>query len=456
MLDVFCRWRYFGKRPVELVSRCCLSAIAVALLVLAASPTGGAAPAAASSNVTKLDGIVAVVNDDVVVESELENRLRTIRARLREARTPVPATDVLKRQVLENLILDRLQVQLADRLGVRIDDENLNQVLREMAERNGLRLAQFRDALEQDGYDFATFREEIRQQMLIAQVQQRQVETRIRVTDREIENYLATQGKRGSAEEAYHLSHILIALPEAASAEQIAAAEQRAQEILLSIQQGGSFAGAAVAHSAGQQALQGGDLGWRREPELPTVFANIVPQMTIGEVRGPIQSPSGFHLIQLVDKRGEARHIVQQSRARHILIRTEGGIDDVEAEARLMQLRERIEAGDAFASLARAHSEDPVSAAKGGALGWVSPEDMVPAFRQVMESLEPGEISLPFRTQFGWHILQVMERRAHDDTEELRRLNAREQIRERKAEEELESWLRQLRDEAYVELRLED
>lgn len=413
-----------------------------------------AAPSLAKPAVGHLDGIVAVVNDDVIVESELENRLRTIRARLHEAGTPVPATGVLERQVLERLILDRLQLQLADRLGVRVDDKSLNEALREIAKRNGLSLAQFRDVLEKDGFDFVTFREQIRQQMLIAQVQQRQVEARIRVSDREIDNHLATQAKQGSAETAYHLAHILIPVPEAASADQIASARQRANEVLDSIQQGASFASAAVANSAGQQALQGGDLGWRREPELPTIFAGEVPQMAIGDVRGPMQSPSGFHLIQLLDKRGEARHIVQQSRARHILIQTKEGTNDGEAEERLAQLRERIEAGDSFADLARAHSEDPASAARGGDLGWVNPGDMVPEFREVMEALAPKQISQPFRTQFGWHIVEVQERRAHDDTEELRRLNAKEEIRERKAEEELQSWLRQLRDEAYVELRL--
>lgn len=322
-------------------------------MALTLSVVGSAAPAIANAAVDHLDGIVAVVNDDVIVESELENRLRTIRARLREAGTPAPATAVLERQVLERLILDRLQLQLADRLGIKVDDESLNQALREMAQRNGLRLAQFRDVLEQDGYDFASFREEIRQQMLIAQVQQRQVESRIRVSDREIDNHLATQAKQGSAENSYHLAHILIALSEAASADEIAGARQRADEVLASVERGASFASAAVAHSAGQQALQGGDLGWRREPELPTLFAGIVPQMAIGEIRGPIQSPSGFHLIQLLDKRGESRHIVQQSRARHVLIRTEEGTTDAEAEDRLTQLRQRIEAGDSFGDLAR-------------------------------------------------------------------------------------------------------
>lgn len=432
-----------------------LFALLLALPTLVLSTAVRAAPSMTTPAVEHLDGIVAVVNDDVIVESELENRLRTIRTRLREAGTPAPAAAVLERQVLERLILDRLQLQLADRLGVRVDDESLNQALREMAQRNGLSLAQFRDVLARDGYDFAAFREEIRHQMLISQVQQRQVEARIRVSEREIDNHLATQAKQGGSESAYHLAHILIAVPEAASVDEIAAARQRADEVMESIQQGASFASAAVANSAGQQALQGGDLGWRREPELPTVFAGVVPQMAIGEARGPIQSSSGFHLIQLLDKRGEARHIVQQTRARHILIRAEEGTSDAEAQERAAQLLERIEAGEPFGDLARAHSEDPASAAKGGELGWINPEDMVPAFREVMEALEPDQISQPFRTQFGWHIVQVVARRAHDDTEELRRLEAENEIRERKAEEELQSWLRQLRDEAYVELRLE-
>lgn len=432
-----------------------LYALLLGLLTLSVIDLAPAASRFTNPAVTPLDSIVAVVNDDVIVESELANRLRTIRARLREAGTPLPAATVLERQVLERLILDRLQLQLADRLGVRVEDENLNRALREMAERNGLGLGQFRDVLEKDGFDFAAFREEIRQQMLITQVQQRQVDARIRVSEREIDNQLATEAKQGNAETAYHLAHILIAIPEAASAEEIAAARAEADEVVKSIGQGASFASAAVAHSAGQQALQGGDLGWRREPELPTIFSGVVPQMAVGDIRGPMQSPSGFHIIELLDKRGEERHIVQQSRARHILIQTKEGTNDAEAQNRLAQLRERIEAGDAFAELARAHSEDPASAAKGGELGWVNPGDMVLEFREAMARLKPGELSQPFRTQFGWHVVQVLERRNYDDTEELRRLSAKEEIRERKAEEELQSWLRQLRDEAYVELRLE-
>lgn len=415
-----------------------------------------AAPPAIPGGSVEIERIVAIVNEDVIVESELDNRLRTIRARLREAGTPTPAEPVLRRQVLERLIVDRLQLQLAEHLGIRVDDESLNRALRQMAQRNGLHLAQFRDILERDGYDFPTFREEIRNEMLISQVQQRQVETRIRVTDREIDTYLATRTQQGNPENAYHLAHILVAVPEAASATDIATAERQANDVLDALRRGASFAGQAVAYSAGQQALQGGDLGWRKEPELPTVFAEVVPQMGVGEVRGPIRSPSGFHIIKLLETRGEERHIVRQTRARHILIRPSDIAGDAEVEARLEQLRERLSQGESFAELARAHSEDPSSAAKGGELGWVNPQDMVPEFQAVMDSLKPNQISQPFRTQFGWHIVQVLERRAHDDTEEVRRTRAKEQIRDRKAEEEMESWLRQLRDEAYVELRLED
>lgn len=410
--------------------------------------------AAFEAPVEELDRIVAVVNDDVIVLSELENRIRSIKAHLRQNGTPVPPRAVLQKQVLERLILDRLQRQMAEQLGIRVDDESLNRTLQTMAERNGLGLRQFRDVLEKDGYNFAKFREQVRDEMLISQVQQRQVENRIHVSEREIDSFLATRAKQGNPEHQYRLGHILIAVSETASTAQIAAARERANEVLKRLRDGASFATQAVAVSDGQQGLQGGDLGWRKGVELPTLFADTVRAMEVGDIHGPLRSPSGFHIVTLVDKRGDGRHIVTQTHTRHILIRTDELTSDAKAETQLSQLKERIEQGEDFAVLARSHSDDPSSAGKGGDLGWVSGGDMVPAFEEVMDNLDAGQISDPFRTPFGWHIVEVLDRRKHDETESVRRAKAKEQIRQRKQEEELQNWVRQLRDEAYVQLRL--
>lgn len=403
-----------------------------------------------------LDRIVAVVNNDVIVMSELQQRMRLVRAQLRQAGTPAPPASVLRRQVLEKMIMDRLQLQLAKSSGLSVDDDTLNRTIQNIAQKNGLTVRQFRDVLEQGGYDFSKFREDVRNQLLISQLQQRDVTSRITVTPREIENYLATKAQQGAAAKDYHLAHILIAVPEAASPEQIAAARKKADGVLQQLRNGADFAQTAVAVSDDPQALHGGDLGWRKGSELPTIFANIVPKMHPGEISGLIRSPSGFHIIKLLGVRGQARHVITQTHVRQILIRTNEVTSNADARTQLEQLRERIENGASFAELARAHSDDRASAINGGDLGWVNPGQVVPRFEKVMNSLQPDQISEPFRTQFGWHILEVLGRRQYDGTEEVKRSQAAEAIRRRKTEEALQSWLRQLRDEAYVELRLKD
>ncbi|HSS63526.1 MAG TPA: SIMPL domain-containing protein [Gammaproteobacteria bacterium] len=434
--------------------------LARALFLLAACIGAGPLPAAVAQTappIIELDRIVAVVNDDVIVESELQARMRLVKDQLRQGGTALPPEDVLGKQVLERLILERLQIQIAERAGMRVEEETLNKAVEQVARQNNLDVSQFKQILERDGFDFARFREDIRNEILISRLQQRQVQNRITVTDRDIDNYVSTLEKQGTDASAYRLSHILVAVPEAASSEAIADARRQAERVVEQLRNGADFARLAVSQSDGQQALQGGDLGWRNGSELPTIFADVVPEMRKGEISDPIKSSSGFHVVQLADVRGDAgRHVVVQTRARHILVRPNEVTSDAEAKTRLEQLRVRIENGDDFEELARAHSDDRGSALQGGDLGWVNPGDTVPDFQSVMDTIPAGGLSEPFKTRFGWHLVQVLERREFDDTEKVKRARAADQIRQRKMDEELQNWLRQIRDEAYVELRLDE
>ncbi len=401
-----------------------------------------------------IDRIVAVVNDGVILDSELDAFVRTIQAQLRERSTPLPPEEVLRKQALERLVIQRLQMQLAERTGIRVDDETVNRAVRSIAQRNNLTLEQFRRALEQDGFSFARFREDIRDEIIISRLQQRNVDNRIEVSEQEVDNLLARREVLGSEDNQYRLSHILIAVPEAPSPEQVRAARQKAHRVLGELRAGADFARTAVSVSDGQQALEGGSLGWFQAGRLPTAFVDAVVNMRPGEISDVIRSPSGFHIIKLEDLKGRERHIVRQTRVRHILLRTSEIRSDADARRQLRQLRERLLGGADFTGLARAHSDDTLSARKGGGLGWVGPGETVPRFEQALDRLAVGEVSEPVRTRFGWHLIQVMERREHDDTEKFLRAKAHELIRGRKRQEALELWLRRLRDEAYVEYRL--
>ncbi|RLA00624.1 MAG: molecular chaperone SurA [Gammaproteobacteria bacterium] len=401
-----------------------------------------------------LDRIVAVVDDDVLLESELVEMERTVIQRLRQRDAAMPPPDVLRKQVLERLILQKLQIQRASRIGVRVGDDALNAALRQIADNNNLTLREFRNALEQDGYDFITFRETIREDMIISRLRKSQVEDRIVVSDREIDNFLATQSvqKRGGGEE-YHLLHILISVPEAALPELVQISQAKLNQVQTLLNDGTDFSEVASSYSDGQNALEGGDLGWRKQGELPSLFAEVVPTLSISEVSDVIRSGSGFHLVKLVDKKSGEVHLVKQTLASHILIKTNELTTDKDAETRLSQLRERILNGEDFAELARSNSDDTGSAIEGGSLGWSSPGAMVPEFEEEMNSLSDGEVSEVFKSRFGWHIIKVYERREENMAEEFNRGKAREQIRKRKISDELESWLRQLRDESHVEYR---
>ena len=403
-----------------------------------------------------LDRIIAVVNDDVIMQSELLVRMDLIRTGLEESGTPVPPGDVLARQVLERLIVDRIQLQLAEEYGLQIGDDELNRAMDDLAVRNNLSTAEFRDIMERDGYDFAKLREEIRNELLVARVQQRFVSNRVAVSPRDVDDYLATVEKQGGGNREYRLGHILIAVPEGASPEEIGESRERVLALLLELRAGLDFSEAALVHSDGQQALKGGDLGWRRASELPTLFADVVPTLSRGEMSEPIRSPSGFHIVKVVDIRSGQTHVLTQTRARHILLQPNEVLNEADARARLLQLRERIANGADFAELARAHSDDAGNAAMGGDLGWVGPGDLPPVLHEVLGTLEESELSAPFETERGWHILQVVERRAYDGTEEVRRANALRAIRGRKIEEELHTWIRQIREEAYVEYRIDE
>ena len=402
-----------------------------------------------------LDRIIAIVNSDVIMLSELEEKLRTVRSQMEQQGTQLPPAEALEKQVLDRLIQNRLQLQMASQTGIRVDDETLNRTISNIAAENKVTLTQFRDILEKDGYSYEQFREDIRNEITISRLRQRQVENRITVTDQEIDNYLATQEHQGNVETEIRLAHILIATPDAASPEEIEQARLVADKAREDLKKGQDFAQMAASISDGQQALEGGDLGWRKLEQIPVLFAEYITDMKPGDISELIQSQSGFHIIKLVYIRSSDKLIVQQTQARHILIRTDELTTADIARTKLEQLKLRIDGGDDFAALAKAHSGDSVSAIAGGDLGWVNPGDLVPQFETVMNALKPGEISEPFETDFGWHIVQVLERREHDSTETIKRTKAREAIRNRKINEAVQTWLRQMRDEAYVEYRTE-
>jgi peptidyl-prolyl cis-trans isomerase SurA len=433
-----------------------IASLLCGLVLGLSSATQAVAQVLAAPEIVEIDRIVAVVNDDVIVYSALQTRVRTVVEQLENSGVPAPPGDVLEKQVLEQLIIDRLQMQIAADTGIRIDDESLNRQIADIARQNNLSLRQFRDVLKRDGYDFAAFREEIRNELIKSRVQQRQVQSRVQVTDRDIDNFLATREKQGGNTADSRIGHILVAVPDGASPEQLAEARDEIEDILARLNAGANFGRTAAAESDGRQALEGGDLGWRKDGELPTLFENVVPELKKGEVSDIIRSSSGFHLVKLLDVRGTERHVINQTHAQHILIKTTEVLSGQDARARLLLLRSQILNGADFNQLARASSDDPGSAVKGGSLGWLSPGDTIPTFEKSMDALAVGEISAPFETQFGWHILQVLGRRDRDSTEEVRRANAATALRERKVDEELQSWFRQIRDEAYIEYRLDE
>ncbi len=402
-----------------------------------------------------IDRIVAIVDDDVVMQSEFDRFKERILQQMSQRGGQMPPEDIVNRQVLERLVMTKIQLQYAKRAGVSVDDDTLNKAVASVAAQNKLSLEQFREVLAKEGYDYAQYREDIRNEITLARLKQREVDNRVTVSDREIDSYLQNPRNQGTAGDTeYRISHILIATPEGATPDEIAAAQREAEEVLERIRGGADFAELAAKHSDSQQALEGGDVGWRKAGEVPSVMADALRTMKAGDVSEVMRGPSGFHIVKLADVRTTESHLVTQTHARHILIRTGEAVSQDDARRKLEQLKVRLDGGDDFATLARSHSEDRGSAANGGDLGWVNPGEMDPDFESAMNALEPNQISEPFQTQFGWHIVQVLERREYDDSAEAQRAKAREAIRQRKTEEELQAWMRRLRDEAYVEYRM--
>lgn len=402
-----------------------------------------------------LDDIVAVVNDDVVVRSELNKEIALIIPQMQQQGTSPPPQAQLEKQVLDRLILKRLQRQRAKELNIEVDETMLTEALTNIASRNGLSLETLQATLEAGGIRFADFREDTRAQILTSRLQSQEVINKIQVTDKEIDRFLAKESSRLIEREQVRLQHILIALPDNPTPEQIKTAESKANRLLAQLRAGADFSAVAARESDGSNALEGGDLGWFEMGAVPALVADQAATLAEGEITAPLKSASGFHLIKLREIKGATPGDVTQIRAQHILIRTNEVVSDDDAKQRLAQLRERIINGDDFGTLARAHSDDTGSALKGGELGWANPGDTVPEFEAEMTALPVNEVSKPFKSTFGWHIVQVLERRSQDTSGEVMRVKAREALQRRKAEEATEEWLRQLRDQAYVEIRLD-
>lgn len=401
-----------------------------------------------------LDRIIAVVNDGVVLQSELDQAMELAEQQIRARGLALPPESALRPQVLERLLLVRLQTQRAAQAGIRVDDRELNDVLTGIARQNGMSLAQFAEELRRDGTDFLTVREQVRDEVLITRIRQREVESRVIVTDQDIDLFLSSQPVNPDLE--YRLSHILVAIPDGANTEQRAAARKRIDALRKQIvEQGKDFAQVAIASSDGQQALAGGDLDWRRADALPSLFANAAASLAEGEVSAVLEASSGYHLIRLAGVRGgEPRQQVTESRARHLLIQTNAVRSEEQARLLARDLHARLLKGEKIDTLAAQYSDDPGSKNNGGDLGFQPPGVFVPEFQMRIDALKPGELSDPFRSQFGWHIAQLVERRTRDVTVEARRARAQAAIQNRKATEEYEVWLRRLRDEAYIEYRL--
>ena len=398
-----------------------------------------------------LDQVIAVVDDDIIMASELQQRVELVRQQNRGGTLP-PQT-ALESQVLERMIIESIQLQMAERGGVRISDAQLNEAMARIASQNNMTLPQFREAMEAEGISFALARQQILDEMRISRVQRFQVGERIQITDQDVDYFLASElGKMASSAE-YQLGHILIATPDNATPADLKAAEKKATEIVRKLRNGADFRQLAMAESSSRTALEGGDLGWRKETQLPGLFADVAPKLQVGEISDPISASGGFHIIQLKDKRGGSTQLITQTKTRHILLRPNELRDASDAERQIHQLYQRLQAGEDFATLAREFSDDPGSGSNGGDLGWVNPGDMVPEFDATMKDTAAGAISAPFETQFGWHILLVEDRRQTDVGAENQRNQVRNMLYGRRFEEELPIWLRKIRSEAYVEIK---
>lgn len=416
--------------------------------------TALSAPVAAAPQ--SVDHIVAVVNDAVITQYELNTQVQRITAQLARNTPTPPPRRALEKQVLERMITEKSLLQTAEATNIRIDNAALNRALTRLASQNNMDLPDFKAALEKEGQDYAAFREQVRNEMTITRLREREVDAKIIVTESELDNFLANPSLNMDHQTEYNLAHILILAPEGATPEKLRELQDKAAKALADLNGGANFAQVSAIYSDAQNAMQGGTLGWRPEAKLPSLFASAVKSLAAGETTPVLRSANGFHILRVIDKRGkDVNTVVKQTLARHILIKINEIVTDQDAQKRLIELRDRIANGAEFDRLAKVHSDDG-SASKGGDLGWLSPGETVPEFERAMNSLKPGELSEPVRSAFGWHLIQVMDRRDKDVTQERKRMDARRAIMERKSDEAFDDWVRQTRDRAYVEYRLEE
>ncbi|MEO5765379.1 MAG: peptidylprolyl isomerase [Casimicrobiaceae bacterium] len=428
---------------------------AAAVLLLCAAQAFAQSPRAALPVVT-LDRVIAVVNDEALTQWDLREHRRILLEQLKASNIAPPANDVLDKQVLERLITERALTQYAKETGVRVDDTTVERTILRIAEENKLKPDEFRKVLERENIQYAQYREDIRRQIVLQRLREREVDSKLSVTDAEVDNYLATVASQAGGEREYLLSHIYVTVPEQASAEQIESRRKRAEEALALVNGGKPFAEVAAGFSDAPDATSGGSLEWRTPARLPSVFVDTTRTMKKGDVSAVLRSPAGFHIVKLVDERSRDQPtVVEQTRARHILIKVNESTSEAEGKIKIDRLRERIASGAKFDELARINSED-ASSAKGGDLGWLSTGDTVPDFERAMEKLKPDEVSVAVRTPFGWHLIQVLERRKQDVTLERRRDQARQALRQRKSDEGFQEFVRQQRDRAYVEFRVDE
>jgi len=430
-----------------------LGACALAALAQPKLETNLAAP---PSRIIPVDRIVAVVNDEVITQNDLAERVALVVKQLQRQGGQLPPTDVLSRQILERMINDLLQVQLAKETGIKVDDASLDRTIERIAQENNLAMPDFRTALEKDGVKYPRFREDIRNEILLARLREREVENGIVVTDAEVDTEIARESREASSDSEFRLSHVLVLVPPQATPDQIEQRRRRALLALSELRRGTNFAQVAATYSDAPDATQGGSLGWRPSARLPSLFLDTIEKLQPGEVSDILRSPNGFHIVKLLEKRGKAATTgVQQTHVRYILLRAREGLSEGEARDRLAKLRQGIASGADFGELAKSNSEDS-SAPKGGDLGWVAAGDTVPEFERVMNALKDNEVSQPIQTPFGWHLVQVLGRRSDELSDDRKRVAARQAIRARKADEAYQDWLRQSRDRAFVENRYDE
>ena len=409
-----------------------------------------------AAEVVKLDRIIAIVNQGVITEKELENRIHSVTNQLKKQGTELPPDNILRRQILERLITDSLQIQFAAQTGMKVDENQVNRAVERIADQNQMTMTEFAEALAKDGVNFNKFKADLKSEITIARLRERDVDNKITITETEIDNLLTTQASSGDSQEEYEIAHILIRTPEESASDVIKKAKAKAESALAALQSGTQFSKVSASFSDAPNALEGGSLGWKAASQIPTLFLEALRPLSAGESTQILRSPNGFHILKLTNKRGNnAPLVIEQTHARHILIKLTEIMSDKDAKHKIDGIKERLDNNENFEALARQYSDD-TSASSGGDLGWLNPGDTVPPFEKAMSELKVNQISAPVKSQFGWHIIQVTERRTQDMSKEAKRLKARQEIRARKSDEAYQDWIREMRDRAFVEYKLED